>query len=369
MFKSVVFGFCLGGSLALGFSLWALSSHSNNLKSQELNAPVPIAPINVETATAEMAVIPETLSAVGHLRALQSAALSFQVGGQISKIYQQRGRVKQGDLLVELDSAEDQAQLESDQARLSLNQSTYDRFLKLSQLGDESQQILEEKKEALLTAQAAVAKDQAILSEKQLRAPFSGVLGTMDLTVGSYVGAGTPVINLVQLAPLNARYTVPASYKPEIEIGQSVSLRTEDYPNQIFKGIVSYIDPSVNTQSGTISLDAKIENNDFLLSPGMFVEVEQVLNPNRQLLIIPDIALMTDVQGRYVFVLNNLNKVEKKYVTVGLIKNNLASIQNGLTAGDVVVTAGQQRLYSGYLVHVIGQTKMGDTPASKPGLS
>jgi len=378
MFKHSVFGFFLGASVVLGFSLWALSSHT---KTQDLNvSPTPISPINIKTAEAVMAVVPDYLSAVGHMRALQSAALSFQLGGQISKIYQQKGRVKQGDLLMELDSAEDQAQLAADQANLSLSQSTYDRFLRLSQLGDESTQILEEKKEALLTAQASVAKDQAILAEKQLRAPFDGVLGTMDLTVGSYVAAGAPVINLVQLAPLKARYTVPASYKPEIEIGQAVSLKTEDYPNQLFKGIVSYINPSVDTQSGTISIEATIQNSDFLLSPGMFVDVEQILNPNRQLLIIPDIALMTDVRGRYVFVLepsvsaNNsaiktASKVDKKYVTVGLIKDGLASIQSGLNLGDQVVTAGQQRLYAGYSVNVIGQTVMTYTPAPKPAAS
>ncbi len=347
--KGTVLGGFLGFSVAVGVIVWASAIH---------HSPAPmstvIAPVNIKTDQATMQIIPDVLSAVGHMRAMQSANLNFQVLGQISKIYTQKGRVHRGDLLMQLDDSADQAQLRSDQATLQLNQSTYDRFLKLSQMGDESTQILEEKKEALLTAQAVVDKDTALLTQKQLRAPFDGVLGTTDLTVGSYVAAGDPVIQLVQLAPLKARYAVAASFKSQVEMGQPVTLTTEDYPNQIFKGIVSYIDPSVNMQSGTISIDATIQNPDFLLSPGMFVEVEQVLNPNRQLLVIPDIALMTDIQGRYVFIVQPDNHVKKQYVDVGIIRQGFASINKGLSVGDVVVTAGQQRLYDGYAVHVIG---------------
>lgn len=347
--KSTVVGGFLGFSVVVGIVVWASAIRHDPI------SPVstPITPVNIKTAQATMQTVPEVLAAVGHMRAIQSAELSFQVDGQISQIYKQKGRVSQGELLMQLDDSADQAQLKSDQATLALNQSTYDRFLKLSQMGDESTQMLEEKKEALLTAQAAVDKDKALLSEKQLKAPFDGVLGTTDLTVGSYVAAGASVIELVQLAPLIAKYSVSASYKPKIEMGQAVSVSTEDYSNQVFKGIVSYIDPSVNMQSGTISIEAKIDNPDFLLSPGMFVEIEQVLNPNRQLLTIPDIALMTDIQGRYVFLVQG-DHVKKQYVEVGMIHQGFACINKGLNAGDVVVIAGQQRLYDGYPVHVIG---------------
>ena len=356
MIRSTIIGIFLGFLCAIGLGVWAAASHRETPV-----VPAPITPVNVKTAQAIMMVIPDILSAVGHMRAIQSTDLSFQVGGQISQIYIQKGRVAEGDLLMQLNDDTDQAQLKSDQASLALNQSTYDRFLKLSQMGDESAQILEEKKEALLTAQAAVDKDKAILAQKQLRAPFKGVLGTMDFTVGSYIAAGAPVIHLVQLAPLKARYTVAASFKSAIEMGQSVVLTTEDYPNQNFKGIVSYIDPSVNMQSGTISIEATVQNPDFLLSPGMFVEVEQVLNPNRQLLMIPDIALMTDVQGRYVFVVQK-TQVKKQYVDVSLIHQGLAAINKGLNVEDVVVTAGQQRLYDGYPVAIIGTTPVSFTP-------
>lgn len=343
----MVFGFALAGIVGVSAGV----HHLAHAKSTQV---VDKKPINVKVSSAVVKVIPKEISAVGHMRAINKASLSFTLAGKISKIYVAKGRVKKGDLLVQLENKEDLAQLKSDQATLKLNTTTYARFLKLSKLGDVAQQMLEQKKEALETAQAAVQKDQAILGQKQIRAPFSGVLSTTDLSVGSYVAAGQNVMNIVQLAPLKARYSVPASLKSELEVGQNVIVSTQGKSSKKndFKGIVSYIEPNVNSDSGTITLEAKVLNKNFALSPGMFVSITEIVDPDRKLLVIPDIALMTDVRGRYVFVLDG-NKVRKQYVTVGLIQNSHAAIEKGLKAGDQVVTAGQQRLYDDYVVKVV----------------
>lgn len=349
--KQKIIGLCLGFSLA---GVVGVSAGVVHTKHKSSVAVADKKPVNVKIQSAKVKTVPQEISAVGHMRAINKADLSFTLAGKISKIYVSKGRVKKDQLLVQLDDASDQAQLKSDQATLNLNTTTYKRFLKLAKMGDVSKQMLEQKKEAMLTAQAAVQKDQAILAQKQLRAPFAGVLGTTELSVGSYVAAGQKVMNIVQLAPLKARYSVPSSFKSELEIGQSVTISVQGKSDKAstYKGIVSYIEPSVNSDSGTITLEAKVPNKDYSLSPGMFVSITQVIDPDRKLLVIPDIALMTDVRGRYVFVLDG-NKVRKQYVTVSLIQNSQAAITKGLKAGDQVVTAGQQRLYDGYAVKVL----------------
>src|SRR5262249_24099265 len=148
---------------------------------------------------------------------------------------------------------------------------------------------------------------------------------------------------LVQEAPLVVQYTVPSSYRPDIELGQNVTVTSSTYPGKAFKGILNYVAPQVNPASGTITLQAMVDNRDFLLLPGMFVSVSHLLNAERKLLMILDVALMTDITGQYVFKVNGTT-VQKIYVTTGVISGNYTEIVKGLAPEDIVVTAGQQKL-------------------------
>lgn len=321
-------------------------------------------PINVKVATVVKQKVPKTLSAVGYIRAIKSVELSFQLDGQLKSISHKAGRVKKGEVLAELDDVTDMAQLKSDQANYDLAKNTYNRYLKLATNGDVSKQVLEQKKAAMVTQEALVEKDKATIAQKKLTAPFGGVLGSTDYSVGAYLPKGTSIFKLVQLAPLKARYSIPASMKTEVEIGQTITVKSDTFPKKTFPGLVSFIAPAVNSQSGTISVDAQVKNPDYSLSPGMFVSIEQVVDANRELIVIPDIALMTDVKGRYVFVVND-DHVSKEYVKVGEITQKLASITSGLKVGDVVVTAGQQRLDDGSEINIIGHTKEASSGSKK----
>lgn len=354
----------VAAALVFPLTLYVKISHAHPAVKQ-VNPKI----VNVKVATATELVVPETISAVGHIRAIKSVALAFQLDGQLTKIYKQAARVKQGELLATLDNASDLAQLKADTATLSLATTTYQRYLQLAKAGDESKQVLEQKKEAMVTAEAAVEKDKVTLKQKDLRAPFDGVLGSTDYSAGAYLPKGTVLFDLVQLAPVKARYSIPASLKNELEIGQAITVTNDTDEGKTFDGIVSFISPNVNSSSGTITIDATLKNPDYLLSPGMFVSIEQVLDPSRELLMVPDIALMTDVKGRYVFLVEG-DTVQKRYIKVGLISDNLADVTSGLKAGDVVVTAGQQRLEDGNEIKIIGHmpTQLSQKKkAPKPG--
>jgi len=220
----------------------------------------------------------------------------------------------------------------------------------------------------LVQAQAQVQQQQVLISKKQMRAPFDGVLGTYQFSVGAYISSGTPVVKLVQEAPLKVKYTLPASYRSQLEIGQNIEVDSSAYPKKHFTGIVSFISPEVNTGSGTISVEAKVKNPDFLLLPGMFVSVDQVLQEQRTLLMVPDIAVLTDINGQYVYRVDDSNKVSKVYVKVGIVADNKAQILSGLKANDVVVTAGQQKLNDGDYVKELS-TKLPTVPQAKQSVN
>ena len=328
-------------------------------------AATPQKPVDVYSATAKLRNIPKTLNAVGNMKAIKSVSLSFDAAGTLTHIYQSDGkRVKQGELIAQLDDQTDLAQLKSYQASLQLTQSTYQRMQSVVKFGAVSQQMLDAKHAEMVQAQAQVQQQKVLISKKQLKAPFSGVLGTYQFSTGAYISKGTPVVKLVQEAPLKVAYTIPASDRSELEIGQSVTVESSAYPDKKFTGIVSYISPEVNQGSGTVNVEAKVDNPDFLLLPGMFVSVIQTLQEKRALLMIPDIALMTDINGQYVYKIGKDNIVSKTYVKAGILADNRVQILSGLKANDVIVAAGQQKLSDGDHVNILQASLPGSATQS-----
>lgn len=300
------------------------------------------------------------------MQALQQVDLSFVQDGQITQILANSGlRVKKDQEIAALDDSADQAQLRSLQAQLELQQSTYKRMLELQKYGGVSNQVIDQTRAELVAAQAAVQQQQVVIAQKKLYTPFDGVLGIFQYDVGAYLPRGTTLVRLVQQAPLLVRYSVPATYKSIIEIGQEVQVRSNVYPDKVFSGILSFIALEVNANSSTVTLQAKVDNPDYLLAPGMFVSVVQVIDPNRELVVVPAMALMTDINGQYVYKVVG-NHVVKTYVKVGVPSDNYEEIRAGLQVGDQVVSAGQQKLVDGSLI-TISQEVNPNAPGNTAG--
>jgi len=329
-------------------------THSRN--QSIISESIAPAPISVIVNKAAMVNVPSVLTAVGYMKAIQSIGLSFEVDGNLAKVNFNNGeRVKAGDVIAELDTSVDQAQLSADQADMQLAKATYERMLAIKNSGAISPQMLDSSRAALLKAQAIVSQQKYVIANKKFIAPFDGVLGDFQYNVGAFLPKGSVVVQLVQEAPLIVQYAVPVFYKPEVEIGQPIQVLTSAYPGQVFKGILSYISPQVNPDSGTITLQAKVDNPDYLLLPGMFVSIKHTLNPNRELLMVPDVAIMTDIAGQYVFKVVS-NQVQKVYVTVGDLTNNMSEVSGDIKAGDEVVIAGQQKLIDGSKIVIINSS-------------
>lgn len=338
--------------MLVGLVLLAVHVFSHETSSRKSQTAASL-PIPVYVATAHEAIIPLTLQAYGHMRAVQSAALSFAVSGYITQIDAHAGeRIHQGRLIAKLDDQADQAALKSLKADLALNQATYERMLQIQKFGGISQQMIDSQKADFVKAQAQVEQQEVLIAQKTLRAPFDGVLGIFSESQGAYLSSGTALVSLVQQAPLLVQYSVPADVKPELEVGQSVMVNSDAFPHQVFTGLLTYISPEVNQNSGTLTLQARVENNDYLLVPGMFVSVRQMIDKNRRCLVIPDMALMTDIMGQYVFQVRG-DLVYKVYVSVQDVIQGQALISKGLQSGDVIVTEGQLKLNTGDKIEIL----------------
>ncbi|WP_157966579.1 efflux RND transporter periplasmic adaptor subunit [Fastidiosibacter lacustris] len=313
---------------------------------QDKAQSVPTVAVNV--GKVEKINVPETITAVGHMLAVKQVNLSFDNSGKLEDKYFKNGdRVLKGETVASLDDQQNVANLQALQAKLNLAKQTYSRVKLLEQSGAISKEDIDQKYAGLQQAQADVDQQKVVVNQDKLQAPFTGVLGTYQFDVGAYIAAGTVVVQLTQESPLKIRFAIPSEMKPKIAIGNEVELTTETYPEKTFKGIVNYISPTVNTNTGTLEIEAEVKNDDYLLSPGMFMSVLQVLQEKRPMLVLPDMAIQINQQGSFVYVVNPDHTVRATQIETGLIRKGWTQITKGLAEGQEVVTIGGNKLING----------------------
>ncbi|WP_423062556.1 efflux RND transporter periplasmic adaptor subunit [Candidiatus Paracoxiella cheracis] len=306
--------------------------------------------IIVNVAKVATANIPKTVNALGSLSAVQVVTVSSESDGRVSQIHFKNGQeVGKGMPIVQLDNEQAQADYQSAMTALNLSRLKYQRS-KLVPTAI-SQQELADLKANVDSEEAAVKSKQASLNQKQIIAPFSGVLGAFQVQVGDYVKAGDPIVTLVNTKQLRADYQLPESELPELKQGQLVKVATSAYPDKSFYGTVSFISPTVSKDTRSIAIQAVIPNDKGLLSPGMFVHVSQQVSVSKNAPVVPAEAVMADVKGYYVYKVVG-NKVAQTYIQVGARIDEQEQVLKGLTVGDVVVTAGQQKLQDGSVIKV-----------------
>lgn len=311
------------------------------------HAPEKIKPIPVSVTQVTSELLPQSITAVGTIYADQSVALSAQIAGAVTQILVPQGQaVEQGAALIQLDDATYRANLESAQAQLTLSQLDFDRMNKLAKEKALAKQQLDQAKAELKQKQAAVAIAQANLAKTTIRAPFAGALGAKQVNIGQYVTVGEALATLVDTSNLKVSYLVPENLLPEIKLSQKVIVHSSNYPHKQFVGEVNFIAPAINLTSRSVEVQAKINNPDELLKPGQFVKVTQITNANQQALVIPAQSLVPSIEGQRVYVVVN-GRARAVPVEVDERFGDRVAVLKGLSAGDIVVTAGQQRLKDG----------------------
>jgi membrane fusion protein (multidrug efflux system) len=291
------------------------------------------------------------LDAVGSLVAVAGIEVTNEVAGKINAIRFESGQeVAQGDVLLELDSQSDRAQLRGLQAEERLARLRFQRTERLLKQNSASQSDYDEALATLDGAKAAVSAQQALIDKKQIQAPFDGLLGIRRVDLGEFLAPGSPIVPLEALDPIYTDFSLPERELARVRVGQRVEVSVQAFPGQTFTGEVSAIDPGVQVATRSLRLRATLENPDKRLRPGMFAEVRVLLEADEELLTIPRTAVTYNPYGDSVFLVverDGQPVAQRRQIKTGDAREGRVEVLSGLEDGDRVVTAGQVKLRNG----------------------
>lgn len=335
------------------------------------NKPPPVA---VSVAEAKSEVIPNLLTAVGDLAAVHQVNVTSDVNGRITDILFTAGStVTSGTPLVQLFDGPDQGDLASFKAQATVAQLTLERAKQLASRQFGPQATVDVAQAAFDQANAGIAKTQAIISQKLVRAPFDGELGVRKVEVGQFLTAGTQIVSLTDLSTLYANFTVTEKDSAQLKVGQTVRIAVDAYPGRKFEGKITTIEPQIATDTRNIRVQATIANPDRILKPGMFATTTIVLPDKPAVVTVPETAVDYTLYGDSVYLLTEKKENDGKtslsavrtFVQVGNRIDGRAEILRGLKAGDRVVAVGQLKLQSGSAV-TISTDPVPPMPAQPP---
>ncbi len=307
-------------------------------------------PVSVEVTQVEVMPLTDDAQAVGSLRSRQGVVLRPEVSGRVTQLNFRDGeRVRRGQVLVQLDDQLPQAQVKQSQAELSIAQANHKRNQELLAQNFISQRTVEESAANLEVAQAKLALAQATAARLRLVAPFDGIAGIRAVNVGDYVKDGADIVNLEDIDTLYVDYRLPERYQTRVAPGQKVVVALDALPGRSFEAVVRAVDPLIDANGRSIGVRATLDNRQLQLRPGMFARVTTVFGVRERALVIPEEAIVP--QGGRQFVIKLVEDADKGgrvsrrvEVEVGIRRPGRVEIVRGLSEGDAVVTAGQQRL-------------------------
>jgi multidrug efflux system membrane fusion protein len=357
----------VGLTLSLAAPASLLLSCSADSK-QAAHAAAPHA-VSVAVAPVQRQDMPVYLSGLGSVTAYNTANIKSRIDGQIMQVRVREGQnVKQGDLLVEIDSRPYQVQLEQAAAQLSRDQAqlgdvklNLDRDMQLIPSGSISQQQVDTQRALVHQVEGTVNNDRASIDNAKLQitychitAPFNGRVGLRQVDPGNMVHASdtNPMLILTQLEPIAVIFTLPEDVLPSVARHmKTTTLQVDAYnrddQTKLASGKLQTIDNEIDQTTGTAKLKAVFDNKDGQLWPNQFVNVNLLLEVRKDSTVVPSAAIQRGPQGMFVYAVKSDNTVEARPVTVALTQGSIASIATGLNPGDVVVTDGQDKLQSG----------------------
>jgi membrane fusion protein, multidrug efflux system len=346
-------------ALLVGALVWFNSFRNQKIAEFFANNKPP--PANVSVAEAKSEVVPNLLTAVGGLAAVHQVNVTSDVSGRITDIMFTPGaHVASGAALVQLFDAPDQGDLANFKAQATVAQLQLDRAKQLAAHQFGPQSTVDQAQAAYDQALAGIAKTEAIISQKLVRAPFEGELGVRMVEVGQFLNAGTTVVSLTDLSVLYANFTVTEKDSGNLKVGQTVRVAVDAYPGRTFEGKITTIEPQIMTDTRNIRVQATIENPDHILKPGMFATTTVVLPNKPPVITVPETAVDYTLYGDSVFLITEKKGDDGKtsltavrtFVQTGNRVDGRAEIIKGLNAGDRVVAVGQLKLQSGAAVAI-----------------
>jgi membrane fusion protein, multidrug efflux system len=302
-----------------------------------------------------------SLKAVGSTAAVQGVTVSTDEPGIVQKINFESGQtVKQGDLLVQLEVSQEQAQLRSAEAQMRLSGANLLRQQNLLKSRVSSQADYDSVQAQYDQAVARVEEVKALINKKTIRAPFSGVLGIRAVNLGQYLQSGAQVAPLQSLDPIYVNFWLPQQNLGQIAAGQAVRVEADGLPNVTFDGKINAVDAVVDEATRNVRVQATLSNPNGLLRPGMFVNSQVPLASKASHIVLPATAIQFAPYGDMVYIVEEMKApdgktyrgVRQQVVKVGESRGDRVAILSGVKPGEEVVTSGVFKLRPGVHVQV-----------------
>jgi len=317
----------------------------------------------------------QTLGAIGTVVAINGVVVSADLPGVVNSIHFDSGRsVKAGDLLVELDTRLERAQLASAVAGRDLARMNLERAKGLKAEGVISQADMDTAQAAFDQGEGTVGETGATIDRKTIRAPFTGLLGIRQVNLGQYLTSGSPIVPLQSLDPIFVDFNLPQQEMTRVQVGSGVRVLSEGLPGEGMTGKVAAIDSVVDTTTRNVQVRARFDNHDLKLRPGMFVRAEVILPAPLPVIALPASSIRYAPYGDSVFVVEKMKGpkgdeylgVRQQVVKLGTARGDQIAVLSGVKAGEQIVTSGVFKLRNGAAVLVNNVVQPGNDPAPKP---
>jgi membrane fusion protein, multidrug efflux system len=361
-----------GLSAGLGLAAAALVLPGCSGDSGEAAAPPGPPPVAVEVVRLRSEPFTEVADLLGELHAPDSVLIKPEIAGIVESVEFEEGQeVEKGAILFRLRDAEQHARLDEARARGHLAEDQYKRTRLLASRNAAAEAELERMKSQLEVARALESLREVQLARTEIRAPFDGVVGARLISQGARVEPEDALVRIEAIDPLELVFTIPEWSLPLAHMGSEFELEVAAYPGRRFPGAVSFVAPSVDTANRRILIKGRVPNTDKQLLPGMFARVEAELG-SRDAILLPEEAIVNDQRGTFVWRVDAQGVAERADVELGSRTGGRVEVRTGLSAGDVVVSAGTHKVRAGNHLKTVEvspdpATETGHSAAALPG--
>ena len=332
-------------------------------------------PEAVTTIVAKTETWPSTLGAVGTVVAVQGVTVSADLPGTVERITFDSGRaVRAGEVLVELNTRQERAQLTALEAQRDLARLNFDRMQGLLTERVISKAEFDQATTEQRATEARVGEIHATIDRKTIRAPFSGILGIRQVNLGQYLKDGDPIVELQALSPIYVNFDVPQQSAGQMKVGRDVRISVSDPGGAAVTGRVTALDSVVNEATRNVRVQATLQNRDGALRPGMFVQTEVVTGAGQPVIALPASAINYAPFGDSVFIVTDMKSpdgktyrgVRQQFVKLAGTRGDQVAVISGVSVKDEVVTSGLFKLRTGAAVLVDNTVQPANNPAARP---
>lgn len=311
---------------------------------------------SVVVATVKPTAFADRIEAVGTAFARESTTIASTVTERVVRLNFTDGEyVRRGDVIAELARSQEAAGLNEAQARLTEAQQQLNRLRALQQRGFATNARVDEQVAMVNAARAQAGAAQAQIGDRVIRAPFSGVVGLRRISPGATVTAGTEIATISDLSQIKLDFSLPETFLAAMRPGQAIEARAAAYGEELFRGEVESIEPTVDPVTRSVTVRAVLPNPDARLKPGMLLTVNVIANP-RTALAVPELAIVPERERNFVFKIDAESTALKTPIEVGARQEGMIEVRRGLASGDRVVAEGTIKVRDGGKVRTAPQT-------------